>query len=112
MNYNATVKQPEPRLWVYWIIRCQAETERGHHQKITYARRLTNGRWDRNPWHAKKFKHQDQAVRVAKYLIKRQTAFYGQSEWGGCKIEVVKVILERKHSLEFPLGVLEKIAKV
>jgi hypothetical protein len=101
------VSRPEPRAWVYWIIRCSSADGR-----ISYLRKLPNGRYNRNGVYATKFSDRNKAIQVANYVIKRQKNVYGAVDWGDCKIEVVKAILERKHALEWPLGVLDKIAKV
>lgn len=105
-------RQPEPRSWSYWIIRCVVRADGNPLSPwITYVRSLPNGRWNRNAWFAKKFYKLSRAVQVAKYLTKRQ-GVRGQIEWRGGEIEVVKITVERKHSKEWPLNVLDKLARV
>lgn len=110
-NINPTVTKPEPRAWVYWIIQCVSDAEHGGPDRITYVRHIDNRTWNRNGLYAKKFPRLEWAMKVAKYLTKRQKHIYGRLDWGGCKIEVVKIIVERKHALEWPLTVLDKLAK-
>jgi hypothetical protein len=102
------VGRPEAKTWVYWIIRCRV----GGNECITYARQMPNGHWNNNGVFAKKFTDRAKAIKIAAYLTKRQKTVSGQLDWGRRTIEVIKCTVERKHSVEWPLGLLERIAKV
>jgi hypothetical protein len=102
-KYSRPVQTPVARTWVYWIVRCT----RPDRSEAWVSQNMT-GRYDRG-LHATRFTEFAEARRVAQYITKKTSTHYHWREW---KIEVMKVVTDRKVSLEWPLSLLEKLAKV
>jgi hypothetical protein len=99
------VKPPKVRSWVYWTIRCSHPTAP---HKYEWVCQRHNGRWTRRGHEAGKFTDPKEAQRVAKYLTSRVGAW---NEWQGYQFEVLKVIVDKKLELEWPLTLLDKLVK-
>lgn len=108
--YPSSVKAPrKDRIWVYWVIRA---TSKEDHENIRWVAQAFSGRYRLYTDEAKRFKDLAEAERVAKYLQKRGDAASKWHEHAGVRYEVLKVYVEKKTTKEWPLDVLEKLAKV
>jgi hypothetical protein len=110
------VPAPKPKVTVYYTIRVvynDIEDARVRGRSSTqWVTQGYTGRYDCYSREAKRFKELAEAKRVATYLAKKTLNGVGSWDWNyDAKFEVVKVVVEKKVELEWPLTLLEKLAK-
>lgn len=113
---HGDVSAPKPRVTVYYTIRVvynNAEDARARGRSSPqWVTQGSSGRWDCYSREAKRFKELAEAKRVATYLTKKTLNGVGSWSWNyDARFEVIKVVVEKKVELEWPLTLLEKLAK-
>lgn len=104
---NVKAPSTDRKVWCYWAIRA---IDKEDPTEVCWVEQRYSGRYQLAS-NCAQFKEQADAIRVAKYLTKRaQNQFH--YPWKDYTYEVVKVVHERNVQLEWPLTILEKLAKV
>ena len=104
---NAKAPRTDRKVWFYWAIKA---TDKEDPRDICWVEQRYSGRYQLSGDCAK-FQSQEEAIRVAKYLTMKGLNQYAYP-WKDYTYQAVKIAHERRIEVEWPLTILEKLAKI